>query len=71
MTAISAPRGYVRTTHFERALLWTSVTLDHFVAYRLERRAGAAERRVAAAQTAAASHRAAADAHAAWGLLPR
>ena len=71
MTAISASRGYVRTTPFERTLLWTSVSLDHFVALRLERRVVAEERRVAAARSAAADRRAAAEAHAIMGMLPR
>lgn len=69
MTAISASHGCVRTTHFERALLWTSAALNHVVTHRLERRA--AERDVAAARAAAADTHAAAEAYRAVGMLPR
>lgn len=71
MTAISASRGYVRTTRFERALLSMSAALDHFVSHRLARRAAAEARTVAAARTAAADQRAVAEACGAWGMLPR
>ncbi len=69
MTAISAPRGYARTTTvFERSLLWTSVTLDQFVATRLERRAAIERRRAITAQCDYADARR--DAQACGGMLP-
>ena len=71
MTAISAPRGYVRTTPLERSLLWASVTLDHFVAHRLERRTAPERRRAIEAQEAFASSRRDAQAQGGIGLLPR
>ena len=72
MTAISAPRGYARTTAFDRTLLWTSAALDTFVSHRLERRAAAAERRRAiAAQTRFAGARRDAQAGGSVGMLPR
>ncbi|GAA1990280.1 hypothetical protein [Microbacterium pumilum] len=71
MTAISASRGYARTTAFERTLLCASATLDHFVSQRLERRAAAGHRRAVSAQTAFATARSDAQAHGAVGMLPR
>lgn len=71
MTAISAPRGYVRTTPFERSLLWMSVTLDHFVSHRLERRAADERRRAITAQTSYADKRRDAQATGGIGMLPR
>jgi hypothetical protein len=71
MTAISAPRGYTRTTPFERSLLWTSSSLEHFVSGRLERRATAERRRARTAQTGFSEARRDAQARGAIGILPR
>jgi hypothetical protein len=71
MTAISAPRGYVHTTTFERSLLWTSVTLDHFVTGRLERRAASERHRAITAQATYADARRDAQATGGIGMLPR
>ena len=71
MTAISAPRGYVRTTSFERSLLWTSVTLELFVSERLERRSAAEHRRASTAQAGFGEARRDAQARGAIGILPR
>ena len=70
MTAISAHRGYAHTTVFERSLLWTSVSLDHFVTTRLERRAATERRRVITAQTHYADSRRDAQATGGIGMLP-
>jgi hypothetical protein len=71
MTAISAPRGYARTTPFERSLLWTSATIDHFVAHRLERRAATERHRALTAQIDFAEARRNAQATGGIGMLPR
>jgi hypothetical protein len=71
MTAISAPRGYARTTAFERSLLWTSSTLEQFVSERLERRTTPQRRRAGSAQTRFSDARREAQALGAIGILPR
>jgi len=70
MTAISASRGPLRTTALERALLWTSVTLDHVVAERIERRSSQDRRLVISAQDRHDDARRDAQARGAMGILP-
>jgi hypothetical protein len=71
MTTISAPRGYARTTPFERSLLWTSSTLDHVVARRHDDQTAAERRRALTAQTDFAEARRNAQATGGIGMLLR
>jgi hypothetical protein len=71
MTAISTPSVGTRVTPFERTLLRASAAIEHYVALRLERRAGVESRRATSAQAAAVIARDAAQARGAIGILPR